>query len=115
MGNKRKLNRPKRHNNQYNDEQKRGVIDAYVQSNKGIYKLSEEFGIPRQTIYLWLTRADFKRFAKRSSKPFTYLMSVSKNGKIIDLKECSSTSEAFVYKKIMENKGCEVEVREIPK
>ncbi len=99
----------KRHYNHYAEELKRRVIQAYVVTKKGIYKLSDEFGVPSKTIYLWLKQSKAKKRIPEPPKPFNIMLSVSKNGKVVELKECAFADEAYKYKKEMERKGYDVE------
>lgn len=105
--------RVKRKKLRYASDLKQRVVNAYVKSAKGIYKLGEEFGIHPKTIYLWLTKAKAKKSPELPPKPFNIMLSISKDGRVLDLKDCASKEEAIAYKAEKEKQGYEVEVSQL--
>lgn len=112
MGRRRKVERLRR-KNQYTDCQRRMVVQEYKDTPKSIYKLGSEYGISPKTIYLWITKAKAKKCVKEQDSPMNFLLSVTKNGKVVELKTCEFVDEAYKYRKKMEAKGYVVEQSQV--
>lgn len=104
--------RIKRAYNHYDEKIKQEVINAYVYGKEGIYKLGRKYGIKPHTIYLWLMLAN-KTKKYEPPKPFNFMISISRGGKVKDLKECADIETANSIRDEYIQKGYEVDISEL--